>query len=365
MTGIYYITNKENGKIYVGCSGNVFKRWNQHLDMLRSGRHHSYKLQKDYDIFGESVFEFEFKESCAYEDMYRVEAIHMREVGGTRGNYNVAKANVMLDSKGENYKITKPLEFVYMDKRKLDSRMLVLIDNMIVLYQELYAKYSHEPKVLKRKLNNPITVTYNVLTANPSTFKQEHDCIYSALLYLARHEFKFYGELQCLNGRLFEELRTTRENSKVSFQFKKEAIDLIVNENKKIKVGNIEFEEGVHIPLNMERVRINSWKYAPNSNEVAIAEWFYNGSKYSIAPFLKEGIHFNFEILKGILGIPTKTNKEFLQILDKILANINRKDSKFWALGREMYYELEYELVLKEGKTRKSKEIRGISFKFK
>lgn len=57
--GVYKIKNIINGKIYIGSSKDINKRWKQHLNLLKKGIHHSYKLQEEWDQFGENCFIFE------------------------------------------------------------------------------------------------------------------------------------------------------------------------------------------------------------------------------------------------------------------------------------------------------------------
>lgn len=59
MRGVYKITNTVNGKIYVGESLDIMKRWKSHKYDLAKGKHHSYKLQADYNKYGADVFKFE------------------------------------------------------------------------------------------------------------------------------------------------------------------------------------------------------------------------------------------------------------------------------------------------------------------
>ena len=52
VIGIYKITNKINGKVYIGQSNNIFRRWMEHQRDLIYGIHHSSKLQKEWNEYG-------------------------------------------------------------------------------------------------------------------------------------------------------------------------------------------------------------------------------------------------------------------------------------------------------------------------
>ena len=58
MRGIYKIENKINGKVYIGESLDINRRWQVHLDDLNNNKHHSYKLQDDWNKYSENDFEF-------------------------------------------------------------------------------------------------------------------------------------------------------------------------------------------------------------------------------------------------------------------------------------------------------------------
>jgi len=59
ILGIYKITNKINGKIYVGSSKSIESRWKQHIYELNKGTHHSNKLQRAWNKYSEEDFKFE------------------------------------------------------------------------------------------------------------------------------------------------------------------------------------------------------------------------------------------------------------------------------------------------------------------
>jgi len=58
MKGIYSITNKVNGKIYIGQSQNIEFRWFQHKNNLNKNKHVNTHLQNAWNKYGEDNFEF-------------------------------------------------------------------------------------------------------------------------------------------------------------------------------------------------------------------------------------------------------------------------------------------------------------------
>lgn len=72
MKGIYKITNKINGKIYIGSSKDIPARWNHHINSLNRGDHHSKHFQRAWNKYGEDSFIFEQLESVISEE-YLVE----------------------------------------------------------------------------------------------------------------------------------------------------------------------------------------------------------------------------------------------------------------------------------------------------
>lgn len=57
---IYIITNDCNNKKYIGQTISKERRHERHLADLRSNRHHSHKLQRAYNKYGEEHFHFEY-----------------------------------------------------------------------------------------------------------------------------------------------------------------------------------------------------------------------------------------------------------------------------------------------------------------
>ncbi len=60
--GIYKITNKADGKVYVGGTSNLRKRKNTHFSDLKRGKHKNLEFQREYNLFKREDFEFEVLE---------------------------------------------------------------------------------------------------------------------------------------------------------------------------------------------------------------------------------------------------------------------------------------------------------------
>ncbi len=64
VSGIYSITNVENNRFYIGSSIDLNQRYYTHFSNLKKGKHHSYKIQKDYNSFGKDAFVYDVLEVC-------------------------------------------------------------------------------------------------------------------------------------------------------------------------------------------------------------------------------------------------------------------------------------------------------------
>lgn len=87
-TGIYQITNLQNGKCYVGSAVSFRKRWKEHLRQLTNGNHHSTVMQRAWDKYGEAAFEFKKLLVCAKADLIWFE---QRAIDVLKPAYNICK----------------------------------------------------------------------------------------------------------------------------------------------------------------------------------------------------------------------------------------------------------------------------------
>lgn len=76
-SGIYKITNKINGRVYIGSAKEFKERWKEHTYSLRHQRHSNKFLQADYNKCGEEAFLFEVIEET--EGMTKKERLVIEE----------------------------------------------------------------------------------------------------------------------------------------------------------------------------------------------------------------------------------------------------------------------------------------------
>jgi len=150
-TGIYKITCTINNKIYIGSACGIShtskkqrgfaKRWQEHINRLRSNSHRNKHLQSAWDKYGEDSFIFEIIEFCNsqnveirenyYINFYKSfdHEIGFNILGGHLANYKKKtqeqKDKISLALKGKK----RPLEIV----KKWSSKVQQINNNGIVI----------------------------------------------------------------------------------------------------------------------------------------------------------------------------------------------------------------------------------------
>lgn len=89
MVGIYAIVNKVNGRMYIGSSTNMKKRWSRHRCLLVKNEHHCKYLQNAWNKYGADSFEFQELELCEEQELLEAE---QRWLDFTEDCYNINKS---------------------------------------------------------------------------------------------------------------------------------------------------------------------------------------------------------------------------------------------------------------------------------
>lgn len=91
MIGIYKITNLVSGKIYIGQSIQIEKRWEQHKKTIRFLEQDKWynKIYLDMYFFGIENFSFEVVEECTIEELNEKEEYWIKYYNSQEDGYNV------------------------------------------------------------------------------------------------------------------------------------------------------------------------------------------------------------------------------------------------------------------------------------
>ena len=90
-SGIYYIKNLVNDKMYVGQTGDFTNRWAHHRNDLKNGKHHNVKLQNAWNKYGEDNFEFGVLEECEPDKLNERETYWIEHYDSLKNGYNLSE----------------------------------------------------------------------------------------------------------------------------------------------------------------------------------------------------------------------------------------------------------------------------------
>lgn len=90
VSGIYQIYNIKNNFSYIGQSKDIYTRWIQHKNQLRTKTHFNSKLQQSFDKYGESSFELKILQVCVADEkaMLNLERIWIKQTSNTFNTKN-------------------------------------------------------------------------------------------------------------------------------------------------------------------------------------------------------------------------------------------------------------------------------------
>ena len=111
VSGVYLIQCNKNGKNYIGSSKNIKERWREHISCLRDKRHHSMKLQEDWDKFGEDQFEFHILVKTDYANAKKLEDEYIKKFKSDKFGYNTDDFKTNMN-KRDNMRCNQILEYI-------------------------------------------------------------------------------------------------------------------------------------------------------------------------------------------------------------------------------------------------------------
>lgn len=74
--GIYKIINTINGKVYIGSSNFIKRRWYDHCHFLSTNNHYNKHLQSAWNKYGQDAFKIEIVEEIKDEALFKIREQH-------------------------------------------------------------------------------------------------------------------------------------------------------------------------------------------------------------------------------------------------------------------------------------------------
>lgn len=90
-SGIYKITHVSSEKMYIGSAVSIRRRITTHKHSLKKGSHHSQKLQRAWNKYGEDAFEFKTVLVCSRENLLMYEQTCIDGYDSARANMSAAQ----------------------------------------------------------------------------------------------------------------------------------------------------------------------------------------------------------------------------------------------------------------------------------
>lgn len=92
MCGVYKIINVVNGKVYIGSSKDIDRRWNEHIRSLEVNMHPNQKLQNAWNKYGRQSFKFEIIEECDEKHQFEREQYYIDQYNPFQSaGYNIVQ----------------------------------------------------------------------------------------------------------------------------------------------------------------------------------------------------------------------------------------------------------------------------------
>lgn len=252
---IYKITNKINKKSYVGLTTqNIETRYKQHLYLLENNKHHSTKLQKDFNIYGKENFLFNFNlyEVDNIEELAELEKEEIENsqsytngynmtLGGECGKSTIPEKNkVLIYHLCKNYKgIFHKLSYYF----NLDRTTIKSIANSSNLEIKNYDKEEYFQIVKKLDITE-YNKTKNYTPPSERKLTNEQCLELLSVIFLEEGYDKTMCEIFNINSKLTDRLKKHLIYKEVIEQFE----NMDFNEQEKLK-------ENTFIKYNLKSLR--------------------------------------------------------------------------------------------------------------
>lgn len=239
---IYKITNKLNGKSYIGLTvQNVETRYKQHLYLLENNKHHSIKLQKDFNTYGKENFLFSFNlyEINGIEELAELEKEAIENSQSYKDGYNMTsggecgkstipeKDKILIYHLCKNYKgIYHKLSYYF----NLDRTTIKSIANSFNLDKKTY-DYEEYSQIVEKLEITEYNKVENYIPPSERKLTKEQCLELLSVIFLEEGYDKTMCEIFNINSKLTDRLKKHLIYKEVIEQFE----NMPLNEQNKLK----------------------------------------------------------------------------------------------------------------------------------
>ena len=180
MIGIYKITNLKNGKVYIGQSRQIEKRFQQHRNkskFLEEDKWYS-PLYIDMYSFGIDNFSFEVIEECTIEELNEKEEYWIKYYNSQEDGYNITSGGDCTGklSSDDVKNIIKLLQEKRIDNYEI-AKFFNISDRTVREINSGKEFYNKDIKYPIRTYKDNLSIYYNKIGKNQKERKKENYCI--------------------------------------------------------------------------------------------------------------------------------------------------------------------------------------------
>lgn len=163
MIGIYKITNKINGKCYIGQSIDIERRWREH----KRARDENKILYKDIKRYGIKNFEFKILQECQIDELDELEIYYIKKFDTFNNGYNLTLGGQYF----KNYKVFELKQVIHNDL--ILAKKLTVKQWLVYYYLMSICKWNGQDQerhyfIYKNQLN--ISAASKILSISRPTF---------------------------------------------------------------------------------------------------------------------------------------------------------------------------------------------------
>ena len=176
---IYGIKNTITNKWYIGSCLDMKDRFERHRYYLRHNQHHSTKLQRAYNLYGEDFFEVDILHNIREdEDRFALEQRYIESYDSVKNGYNMLERCIYVD----NFRLSKDARANFLAYIKTLQKTVIVIDrftgnidNTFDSITEAAAYYNTSTSNVSRVCKGQLNYTKNHVFVYSEDFDETKD----------------------------------------------------------------------------------------------------------------------------------------------------------------------------------------------